>query len=94
MCVLFLQKVASKLIERSPLKYPIVRYLKSLKPTHMAMKPEEAKDNFSKLLEKLEECKVQDGKTCDAALHQYKKWLSEIQDVKKEEYSAYCHDKD
>jgi len=72
-CVLFLQKVASKLIERSPLKYPIVRYLKSLKPTHMAMKPEEAKDNFSKLLEKLKECKVQDGKTCDAALHQCKK---------------------
>jgi len=47
-CVLFLQKVASKLIERSLLKYPIVRYLKSLKPTHMAIKPEEAKDNFSK----------------------------------------------
>ena len=79
--------MVSKLIERSPLKYHIyfviVRHLKSLKSTHIAMKPEEAKYNFSKLLEKLKECKVQDGKTCDAALHQYKKWLSKIQDVRK-----------
>jgi hypothetical protein len=45
-CIMFLQKLCSKLMERSPLKHSCVRYLMSLNPNEMAKRPDSAKQMF------------------------------------------------
>ena len=52
-CITFCQKLASKLMERCPLQYPIVRYLTSLDQEFMIKDPEASLRCFTKLLETL-----------------------------------------
>jgi len=91
-CILFLQKVCSKLMERSPLKYPCVRYIVSLNPNEIAKKPESAKQMFQKLLQYLLDNKQLNTRTCDSVLDQYRKWISNIGENKKDEYDTYRMD--
>lgn len=88
-CVEFLQKLASKLLERCPLQYPVVRYLVSLDPAFIANKPDTAISYFSSLLQKLISCKIREPDACDIILQQYKAWLSEVKRYQKEEFANY-----
>ena len=51
-CIIFLQKVAWKLLEQWPLKYPVVRYRTSLYPSNIADTISSATATFNKLLQK------------------------------------------
>ena len=49
----FLQSLATKLLERCPLQYPVVRYLVCLDPRIMVSKPDQAIRKMTQLLEKV-----------------------------------------
>ena len=70
-----LQSVANKLIERCPLKYPVVRYLSCLDPRVMARDTGDAVDKMTKLLDKLIRLKQATAEQCDTALSEYKAFL-------------------
>ena len=52
-CRTLLEKLTAKLLERCPLKYPIVRHLVALDPRNIAESPENACEKMNYLLKKL-----------------------------------------
>ena len=77
-CRIFLQSVVSKLVERCPLKYLMVRYLTALNPKDIAKDQEAAQDNFDKLIGKLLSSKWLDTSLCDDASNQYRRLLTNV----------------
>ena len=65
-CMLFFKSLASKPLERNPLKYPVVWYLSSLHP-RIGLDPETALSFFEKLLQKLLSCRWLSAEKCDEA---------------------------
>ena len=49
-CLLFYKSLALKLLERNPLKYPVIRYISSLDPRRIGLDPQTALSYFEKLL--------------------------------------------
>ena len=88
-CVVFLQNLSFKLIQRCPLKYPVVRHLVSLEPSFIAKKPEAATRKFENFLQHIISGKLKIPSSCDTALQQYKAFVREVIKYKKEEFSSY-----
>ena len=88
-CLSFMKELTAKLQQRSPLKYPIVRYLVSLDPRYMATKPSAAAEQFEKLLQKLYELRLQTAENCDIILQQYKQFVDEVQKYHKEQFLGF-----
>ena len=76
-CQPFLKALSAKMLERCPLKYPIVRYLTSLDPRFMKEDPSRAQQRFEKLLLKLLQCKRLSPEPCDSSKQQYERFLKE-----------------
>ena len=53
---LFFKSLTLKLLERNPLKYPVVRYISSLDPRRIGLDPQTALSYFEKLLANLLAC--------------------------------------
>ena len=93
-CLIFLQSLVAKLLERCPLQYPVVRYLVCLDPRYMVAKPEQAIQRMTHLLEKLMNLKQKSADDCDAIIRQYKTFISEVDRHLKEKFSAFKHTED
>ena len=52
-CLKFLESLTSKFVEKSPLKYAVVRNAKSLNPEIMCMAPEKGTKLFNSLVDNL-----------------------------------------
>ena len=74
-CTKFLSHVTSKILERSPLKYKLVRSLYCLNPQKMIGSPEECTKAFEVVLSKLIETKWRSSTAADDLLEQYKCFL-------------------
>jgi hypothetical protein len=74
--MLFFKSLASKPLERNPLKYPVVWYLSSLHP-RIGLDPETALSFFEKLLQKLLSCRWLSAEKCDEAKLEFSTLLSE-----------------
>ena len=77
-CLIFLQSLVAKLLERCPLQYPVVRYLVCLDSRYMVAKPEQAIQRMTQLLEKLMNLKQKSADDCDAIIRQYKTFIAEV----------------
>ena len=93
-CITFCQKLASKLMERCPLQYPVVRYLTSLDPVFMVKDADAAVRCFIKLLETLINSKIKNAESCDALLSQYKSWLTDVVKYKSDKFESYSPSKE
>ena len=80
-CAKFLSHVTGKILERSPMKYKLVRNLYCLNPQKIIEVPERCTKAFEVVLTKLIENKWRSSSTADNLLEQYKSFL---QVVKKE----------
>jgi hypothetical protein len=88
-CQTFLKTTTAKLLERCPLKYPIVRNLTALDPRQIANHPLSASSKFEKLLLKLMDCNRLTPSQCDVAKEQYAAFLSEVKQFHKKECSSF-----
>ena len=88
-CQRFLKTTTAKLLERCPLKYPIVRNLTALDPRQIAYHPHSASSKFEKLLMKLMSCKRLTPSQCDVAKEQFAAFLSEVKQYHKRECSSF-----
>ena len=93
-CITFCQKLASKLMERCPLQYPVVRYLTSLDPVFMVKDADAAVRCFIKLLETLINSKIKNAESCDALLSQYKSWLTDVVKYESDKFESYSPSKE
>ena len=74
-CTKFLSHLTSKLLEQSPLKYKLVRYLFCLNPKRMVKETEECTKAFEDVLSKLIKTKWRSSTAADDILDQYKSFL-------------------
>lgn len=88
-CCKFLAAMTSKLLERSPLKYGLVRNLNCLVPKNMATVPEDCRKAFNKVLETLLTKKHFRASQCDEAGRQFSKFCDQIVKVKSSEFSNF-----
>ncbi|CAN7986698.1 unnamed protein product, partial [Ixodes hexagonus] len=76
-CKQFLINVAKKVLERSPLRFPVVRGLSSLDPRQMCSRPDECLAGFRKVLEVLITAGRMTDHQRDTVLAQYTELLQE-----------------
>lgn len=88
-CIVLLQKLTNKLLERCPLQYAIVRQLTCMDPRYMAKNPDSAISKCSGLLQQLISKKLESPDSCDTILQQYKAFITEVQKYHKDEFGAY-----
>ena len=88
-CITFLSKLTGKLLERSPLKYVIVRSLVSLNPCYIANSPENAVTRFGLILDKLHSSNWLTADQGDEVLTQYKVFLQEIKLHHLKDFKSY-----
>ena len=88
-CQRFLKTTTTKLLERCPLKYPIVRNLTALDPRHLASHPQSASSKFEKLLKKLMACKRLTPSQCDVAMEQFGAFVSQVKMYHQKECSSF-----
>ena len=74
----FLVAVVSKILEKSPAKYSIVRNLRCLKPSVMADKPDEAKKMFRRILSSLNHVNQVTDQKCDAIANQFDEFIDTV----------------
>lgn len=75
-CVRFLSATTSKIIERSPLKYPATKMISSLSPSLILKSKEEALANFENLLDLLIQLKLVSFSSADNAKNEFKLFTS------------------
>ena len=78
-CIMFLQKMTEKLLERCPLKFATVRALNALDPKFIANYPEKAIEKMETILQKLMNTKWLTPSKCDDALQEFKVWVREME---------------
>ena len=77
-CVQLLSAMMAKLIERCPLKYPLVRYLSSLNPPKMISSASDVTAMFDKILQILMNGNWHSAGECDELLSKYKAFLVQM----------------
>ena len=102
-CMTFLQYLTSKLLERCPLKYQIVRVLNAYDPKYFIQHQDSAIEKFELILKKFLEKKWLTATKCDTLLQQYRVWLKkegdtdanacQSSDPKKERLDSFMHEK-
>ena len=76
----FASAAVKKLVNKSPLNYPVVRHMSCLDPVTMATRKESAVKKIRLLLPLLAEAEQLDGglSACDHILQQYRTFLEEV----------------
>ena len=77
-CVQLLSAMTAKLIERCPLKYPLVTYLSSLNPPKMISSASDVTAKFEKILQILMNGNWRSAGECDELLSKYKVFLVQM----------------
>ena len=77
-CVQLLSAMTAKLIERCPLKYPLVTYLSSLNPPKMISLASDVTAKFEKILQILMNGNWRSAGECDELLSKYKALLVQM----------------
>ena len=77
-CVQLLSAMTAKLIERCPLKYPLVTYLSSLNPPKMISSASDVTAKFEKILQILMNGNWRSAGECDELLSKYKAFLVQM----------------
>ena len=77
-CVQLLSAMTAKLIERCPLKYPLVTYLSSLNPPKMISSASDVTAKFEKILQILMNGNWRSAGECDELLSKYKALLVQM----------------
>ena len=77
-CVPLLSAMTAKLIERCPLKYPLVTYLSSLNPPKMISSASDATAKFEIILQILVNGNWRSAGECDELLSKYKAFLVQM----------------
>ena len=88
-CLVLLQKLSNKLLERYPLQYSVVRNLICLDPKYIANSPESAVSKCSNLLQHLITKKIKSPDSSDTVLKQYKSLVSNVQKYDKDDFKSY-----
>ena len=88
-CQAFLKAVVEKMIERSPLKYPVVGYLSALDPRVMVADPETTSIKFQRLLSTLLSLHRFSADECDQAKQQFESLLTELNKYHKNECKSF-----
>lgn len=88
-CQSFLKRMTLKILERSPLRYSVVKYLPCLDPRKMADHPDSSHEKFTSFLGKLLEAKHLTAIQCDETKHQYEDLLSTVRDHHHEEFRSF-----
>ena len=91
--LVFLQSLATKLLERNPLQYPVVRYLVCLDPRFTVRNPDQVIRKMTKLLKKVITLKQRSADDYDTILRQYKTFLGEDERHSRREFSAFTQKK-
>ena len=77
-CVQLLSAMTAKLIERCPLKYPLVTYISSLNPPKMISSASDVTAKFEKILQILMNGNWRSAVECDELLSKYKAFLVQM----------------
>lgn len=83
-CIEFLVTMTAKMLQRCPLRYPVVSKLKSLDPRHMAVHPKDSTIKFEGLLEIVLNANLRTTSQCESISAQYKLLLQHIPQLKRE----------
>jgi len=70
-CIQFLSAMTAKILERSPLKYPFVRFASALAPVSVMLGTTSTQENFRRLVETLYEANCVTAQTADSAKVQF-----------------------
>ncbi|KAJ8403281.1 hypothetical protein AAFF_G00354980 [Aldrovandia affinis] len=79
-CITFLSSLTSKLLEKCPLKYPLVRHLTCLNPHEIVKSSTEPAEHFGRILTMLLNGKWLSAEQCDELLSQFKSFSTEIKE--------------
>ena len=93
-CKACLKSIAAKMLEKAPIKYPIVRHVTCLDPREMAQTPDYCKKRLERLLFKLVELKRIEEKDCDSIKREYNNFLNEVVAVKGSKFKDFNISKD
>jgi hypothetical protein len=88
-CCKFLAAMTTKLLQRNPLQYSLVRNLSCLSPRNLAASPEKSTTNFKKVLEILLAKKHFTADQCDVAGRQFAQFCEAIVQKKSEEFVSF-----
>ena len=88
-CIVLLQKLTNKLLERCPLQYAIFRQLTCMDPRYMAKNPDSAISKCSGLLQQLISKKLEPPDSCGTILQQYIAFITEVQKYHKDEFDDF-----
>ena len=70
--------VVSKILEKSPVKYSVVRNLRCLKPSIMADEPNDAKKMFQRILTSLNHVGQVADQMCDVIANQFDEFIDTV----------------
>lgn len=89
-CQIFYKAVCEKILERSPLKFPVVRNLDCLNPNTMVNCSQTRQEHMLEdLLSSMTANKLVNSADCDAILQQHKSLLAYIRNEQKEDFQMY-----
>ncbi|XP_052221862.1 uncharacterized protein LOC127838275 isoform X1 [Dreissena polymorpha] len=90
----FLEKTSQKILEKSPVKYSLVRNLSSLDPRMMAGKPEKCRKQFKRLVHHLNSLHKVNDDDCDKVYEEYNKLIDRIPLIGVKTFSEFDLKKD
>lgn len=93
-CKTCLKSIAAKILEKAPIRYPIVRYVSCLDPREMAKSPDSCKKRLERLLLKLVELKRIEERDCDGIKREYNTFLIEVVAGEKSKFKEFSISKD
>ena len=88
-CITILVAIVSKLQERSPLKYLVVRCASCIAPLNMVLNKDECSVKFTKLIDKPYSCKWISSSVGDEAKKEYDVFLDTAQHEHKDAYLSF-----
>ena len=92
-CEQFYQGLAFKLIDRSPLKFPIVHQMVSIDPQYMVSRSDKAREKFVKVLSGFIDLGWYTAEQCDTILEEYKSLINMLKNHHYEECKRYNYEK-
>lgn len=92
-CVILVKNLTKKLVERSPLKYPLVRNMTCLNPSYMVKNERSSSEKFSGILMVLMDLGWYSAEKCDNAKAEYRQLLTDLIANHKQECKTYDHRK-
>ena len=88
-CLQFLVSLTCKIVERSPLKYAVVRNAKSIDPEIMCLTPQKAKKFFRSFVANLVQMKRVETSVGDSMYSEYKRYLEKVMKKNRELFMKF-----